>query len=250
LVESAPIASNMTEKPQSSASPAPQKTTSCLLSWICSMPTPMQCAPVEHADEIEYETPCSLKAVESTAETVEPIERVTRYGPIRRSFCASTASIVSMMSATDVPPWPRMPPVRGEFISSGESPESATACCIAMKANLALRPMNRACLRSMKSSQLMSGVPHTFDFMPISLYLSFEVMPGLHSCSDVATSSRVFPRHDTMPMPVTTTRRPPGAAIWSCETRCCVREASRSSEGTATRRPTELDAASSSVVSV
>ena len=43
------------------------------------MPTPMQWAPVEHADEIEYETPCSLKAVESTADTVEPIERVTRY---------------------------------------------------------------------------------------------------------------------------------------------------------------------------
>ena len=79
LVESAPIESNMTEKPQSSASPAPQKEMSALLSWICSMPTPMQCAPVEHADEIEYETPCSLKAVESTAETVEPIERVTRY---------------------------------------------------------------------------------------------------------------------------------------------------------------------------
>jgi len=53
LVESAPIASNMTEKPQSSASPAPQKQMSCLSSWICSMPTPMQWAPVEHADEIE-----------------------------------------------------------------------------------------------------------------------------------------------------------------------------------------------------
>jgi len=78
LVESAPIESNITEKPQSSASPAPQKATSALLSWICSSPTPMQWAPVEHADEIEYEVPCSLKAVERTAETVEPIERVTR----------------------------------------------------------------------------------------------------------------------------------------------------------------------------
>ena len=42
---SAPMASNITLKPQSSASPAPQKTTSALPSWICSMPTPMQCAP-------------------------------------------------------------------------------------------------------------------------------------------------------------------------------------------------------------
>ena len=57
LVESAPIESNMTEKPQSSASPLPQKAMSALLSWICSIPPPMQCAPVEHAEEIEYEMP-------------------------------------------------------------------------------------------------------------------------------------------------------------------------------------------------
>ena len=78
LVERVPIESNMTLNPQPSASPAPQKAMFALPSWICSRPTPMQCAPVEHAEEIEYETPCSLNAVESTAETVEPIERVTR----------------------------------------------------------------------------------------------------------------------------------------------------------------------------
>ena len=50
----------------------------CLPSWICSMPWPMQCAPVEHAEEIEYETPCSLNCVASTADTDEPIVRVTR----------------------------------------------------------------------------------------------------------------------------------------------------------------------------
>ena len=43
---------------------------------------------------------------------------------------------------------------------------SCPACCMAMYAYLALRPMNRACLRSMKSSQLMSGVPQMCDFMP------------------------------------------------------------------------------------
>ena len=42
------------------------------------MPTPMQWAPVEQADEMEKEGPCILKAVESTADTVEPMERVTR----------------------------------------------------------------------------------------------------------------------------------------------------------------------------
>ena len=53
LVESAVIESNITEKPQSSASPAPQNIRSALFSWICSIPLPMQCDPVEHADEIE-----------------------------------------------------------------------------------------------------------------------------------------------------------------------------------------------------
>ena len=33
---------------------------------------------VEHAEEMEYEAPWSLKAVVKTAETVEPIVRVTR----------------------------------------------------------------------------------------------------------------------------------------------------------------------------
>lgn len=46
--------------------------------------SPMQCAPVEQADEMVNEGPWSLKAVERTAEVVEPIERVTRYGPTWR----------------------------------------------------------------------------------------------------------------------------------------------------------------------
>jgi hypothetical protein len=209
LVESAPIESNMTEKPQFSASPAPQKQMSCLPSWICSIPTPMQCAPVEHADEIEYETPCSLKAVESTAETDEPIARVTRYGPMRRFLPALTASTVSVMSATDVPPWPRMPPTRGELICSSFRPESSIARCMLMYAYIVFSPMKRNCLRSMNSLGSMSGRPQTCDFMPTSWYFSLMVMPDLHSRSDVDTSSRVFPRHETMPMPVTTTLRPP-----------------------------------------
>ena len=43
---------------------------------------------------------------------------------------------------------------------------SCPACCMAMYAYLALRPMNRACFRSMNSSQLISGVPQMCDFMP------------------------------------------------------------------------------------
>ena len=68
-----------------------------------------------------------MKAVESTADTVEPIERVTRYGPTRRSLPSLTALSVSWMSAIEVPPCPRMPPTRGDAICSGVMPESATA---------------------------------------------------------------------------------------------------------------------------
>jgi hypothetical protein len=35
--------------------------------WICSMPTPMQCAPVEQAEEIEKDGPCSSAARVTTA---------------------------------------------------------------------------------------------------------------------------------------------------------------------------------------
>ena len=42
------------------------------------MPVPMAWAPVEQAEEMPKEAPCSLNCVESTAETLEPIVRVTR----------------------------------------------------------------------------------------------------------------------------------------------------------------------------
>ena len=73
-----PIASNIQAERQPPLSPAPQKTISCLPSWICSMPVPMQWALVAHAEPIEYEVPWILKSVESTAETEEDMVRVTR----------------------------------------------------------------------------------------------------------------------------------------------------------------------------
>mmetsp|Transcript_19643 Transcript_19643/g.63923 ORF Transcript_19643/g.63923 Transcript_19643/m.63923 type:complete len:258 (-) Transcript_19643:98-871(-) len=219
FVESAVIESNMTEKPQSSASPAPQNIMSALLSWICSMPTPMQWAPVEHADEIEKDMPLSLKCVERTAETVEPMDRVTRYGPILRNLPSSTACMVSITSVREVPPCPRIPPTRGLSMSSGDRPASSMQRCIATKAYFALIPMKRACFRSIRSSSSISGRPHTCDFIPISLYLGLNLMPDLASFSEVDTSSSVLPRHDKMPIPVTTTRRPPGAPIETSEER-------------------------------
>jgi hypothetical protein len=47
------MASNRTDSVQSSSSPPPANTMSCLPHWISSPPLPMQCALVEQADEIE-----------------------------------------------------------------------------------------------------------------------------------------------------------------------------------------------------
>jgi hypothetical protein len=49
----APIASKRHDSVQSSSSPPPAKTMSCLPHWICSAPLPMQCAEVEQAEVIE-----------------------------------------------------------------------------------------------------------------------------------------------------------------------------------------------------
>ena len=42
------------------------------------MPMPMEWAPVEQAELTEYDSPCNLNAVANTADTVDPMVRVTR----------------------------------------------------------------------------------------------------------------------------------------------------------------------------
>merc|ERR1719440_2338440 len=66
--------------------------------------------------------------------------------------------------------------------------------------------MKRSFLRSIRASSSMWGCPLTCDFMPLSANSWQNVSPDLHSYSESLTSSRVLPRHETLPMPVTTTR--------------------------------------------
>lgn len=58
-------------------------------------------------------------------------------------------------------------------------------------------------------------MPRTWDLIPNSWHSSEKVSPDLHSWRDVLTSSSVFPRQETIPMPVTTTRFKPATAMWS-----------------------------------
>jgi hypothetical protein len=53
LDDIAPIASNSTDKVQSSSSQPPAKTMSCLPSWMISAALPMQWLDVAQADEID-----------------------------------------------------------------------------------------------------------------------------------------------------------------------------------------------------
>ena len=69
--------------------------------------------------------------------------------------------------------------------------------------------MKRRALRSIEaliSASVSSGLPQTRLLRPSSAYFSDALIPGLQLKSESLTSSRVFPRQDVMPMPVTTTR--------------------------------------------
>merc|ERR1719222_982598 len=92
--------SNIAENSQHSFSPAPAMAMSALLSWICSIATPMQWALVEQADEIEKDGPWSLNSEESTADTVEPMVRVTRYGPTLLGHLFTCDSTMETLSVT------------------------------------------------------------------------------------------------------------------------------------------------------
>src|SRR6476659_8163529 len=66
--------------------------------------------------------------------------------------------------------------------------------------------MKRLSLRSICASRSMSGTPATWLRMPSSAYSGMKEMPGFSARNDSVTLALSLPRHETMPMPVTTTR--------------------------------------------
>src|SRR6185437_4981536 len=67
--------------------------------------------------------------------------------------------------------------------------------------------MKRFSLRSITASRSIFGTPATWLRKPSSLYSCIARIPLRPSRSALATVSCSLPRHDTMPIPVTTTRR-------------------------------------------
>lgn len=85
-----------------------------------------------------------------------------------------------------------------------------------MYAYRALMPMNRKCclgMSSVKSCSDKSGIPRTWLLIPKSAYSCEKVIPlfALYKCC--FTSSKVLPRHEVIPIPVTTTR---GVWLYNC----------------------------------
>src|ERR1700759_3019113 len=120
------MASKRTESDQSSSSPPPANTTSCLPHWINSNALPMQCALVEQGDAMEYERPLILNQVESTAEQVDDMARGTWNGPTRFGPLAGSRAISAevTIALVDGPPEPMIRPVRSLTMSFSSSPES------------------------------------------------------------------------------------------------------------------------------
>src|SRR5690606_4394748 len=57
------------------------------------------------------------------------------------------------------------------------------------------------------ASRSMSGLPATWLRKPISVYSGMATIPERPSRSEASTCRESSPMHETMPMPVTTTRR-------------------------------------------
>src|SRR5690606_17538460 len=67
--------------------------------------------------------------------------------------------------------------------------------------------MKRLSLRSMAAARSISGTPATRLRSPSSSYSGTKRIPARPSRRDADTVSRSLPRHETTPIPVTTTRR-------------------------------------------
>src|SRR6185312_3783737 len=147
------------------------------------------------------------KVVASVADTVEHIVRGTMYGPILRTPLLRSRSPVSICQRGEPPPEPAIAPMRGLRTCSASSPASAIAERIDTYAYAAASPMKRFSLRSITASRSMFGTPATWLRMPSSAYSGIARMPLRLSRSARDTVAGWLPRHDTMPMPVTTTRR-------------------------------------------
>src|SRR3990167_4529533 len=167
----------------------------------------MQWVEVAQAEEIEKFRPLILNQVARVAEAPELMALGTAKGPTRlgpRSLAMWAASTIALVEG---PPEPTMRPVFSLEISASSRPASALACSIAMWPKAVPWARNRAARRSTMLSHSMAGAAWTCERKPSSAYSGAALTPDLASRSEARTSLALFPIDETMPIPVTTTRR-------------------------------------------
>lgn len=144
----------------------------------------------------------------STAEGPEAMALGTANGPIRLGPFSRVIWAASRMTRVEGPPSPTIRPMRGSLISSGVRPEEASASSKAMWAQAVPAARKRAARRSTFSVQSpMAGGACTWQRKPSSAYSGAATTPERAWRRLSVTSRALPPMEETMPSPVTTTRR-------------------------------------------
>ena len=153
-------------------------------------------------------TPLILNQVASVADAVDDITFGTANGPMRLGEPFSRVmSAASTSTLVEGPPDPITMPVRGLEMSFSSTPESRIACSMATWFQAAPGPRNRMARRSIDPDGSSVGMPCTWLRKPWLANSSERVMPDFASRRLASTSCVLFPIDETMPIPVTTTRR-------------------------------------------
>jgi hypothetical protein len=158
-------------------------------------------------------TPRIWNQVDSTADGPDAMALGTANGPIRLGAIFSMVVWAACrMTWVEGPPSPTMTPMRSSRISSAVMPESASASSKAIWAQAVPLARKRAARRSTRGAQSSAVTPidggaQTWDRKPYLMWSGAAITPDLALRSDSVTSAAPSPMEETMPSPVTTTRR-------------------------------------------
>ena len=157
--------------------------------------------------------PFSWNQVASTAEGPEAMALGTANGPIRLGEVFSTVVAAAWrMIWVEGPPSPTIRPIRSDWISSALRPESFSASSKAIWPQAVPLARKRAARRSTCGAQSSAVTPiaggaQTWERKPYFVWSGAVTTPERASRREAATSSWPVPMEETMPRPVTTTRR-------------------------------------------
>ena len=157
--------------------------------------------------------PFSWNQVASTAEGPEAMALGTANGPMRLGEPFSMVVWAACrMTWVEGPPSPTIRPMRSDWISSAVMPESFSASSKAMWPQAVPLARKRAARRSTWGAQSSAVTPRdggaqTCERKPCAAWSAACCTPDFAARREAATSSCPVPMEETIPSPVTTTRR-------------------------------------------